>query len=284
MRIDLDLDEHETVRRRAAKRDIVHVPGGRPPFRSFRAVLESEDSSTPPQRLFLYSCPQIRFGRSVQKSDAVIRFLPDFNSDERSFTISSEQFVAQYRKGSCFVTPANEAHASMCVNGRAALPEEQIAIESGSTVVIGSHELTLKTLSVDSVTDPFWERTREEIIRFDPGDDPFKDAPCDLMIFFRRFNGEEESYSWLFRKMDFSWSDSGATGLEFGAAVVDPKARLSFWNGRYYLEPVGVDVQIRAGACMLQTGQIACLGVETDIAFGSLQFRWKLPRPKGHAA
>ncbi len=273
MRVDLDLDEHETSRRLAAKRELIYVPGGQPPSRTPRAMLESLVPEHP-RRLFLYSAPEIRFGRNAQKNDAVLRFLPDFYNDERSKTISGEQFLVQYRKGECLLTLAPQGHASMSWNGRAIGRDEQIPLAGGASITIGTHELTMKVTCVESGGDSHWARTREEILRLDPGDDPFKEARWDMVTFSRKMNGEEESYHWLLRKMDLDWGSDAAAGMEAGAPL-NPRARLSFWNGRYYLEPLDAGVQMQAGACMLQAGQIACLGAEMEISLGPLRFRWK---------
>jgi hypothetical protein len=275
MRIDLDLDEQETLQRRAAKREVVLVPGGQPTLRTAKAILESLDPANP-RRLFLYSTPEIRFGRNAQKSDAVLRFLPDFYNDERSKTISGEQFVVRYSSGACSLSLVAQGHASMFWDGRAVGRDEQIPLASGSAITIGTHELTLKVSCVAAGADPQWNPTREAIIRLDPGDDCFKDCPWDLVTFARKMNGEEESYLWLFRKMDLGWAEDGAAGLEAGATV-NPRARLSFWNGRYYLEPLGGELQVQT--VLIQAGQIACLGPSADVAFGPCRFRWKLLGP-----
>ena len=108
----------------------------------------------------------------------------------------------------------------------------------------------------------------------DPCDDPYKNSRWDLVTFARKNNGEEEAYLWLLRKLELGWGLEVSAGLEAGTTV-NPRARISFWNRRYYLEPLGSEAQVRAGGLLLRPGQIACLGAETDISLGPLRFRWK---------
>ena len=162
MRVDLDLDEYDTQRRRTAKREIIHVPDHRT-FRTARALIESVDPSFP-KRLFLYSAQEIRFGRNAQKNDAVLRFLPDFYNDERSKTISGEQFVVRYGNGEGYLSLAPQGHASVSWDGRAVERNEKVPLTGGSQLTIGTHEFALRISCVASSNDSHWMRSREEIV------------------------------------------------------------------------------------------------------------------------
>ncbi len=202
MQVDLDLDEQESARRRVSRRSIIFVPGGQPPVRAYRALLESLEPSFP-RRLFLYSRPEIRFGRNTQKNDVVLRFLPDFYGDERSKTISGEQFYVQYSKAQCLFALAPQGHASTSWDGRAVGRNEQIPLANDSTISIGTHEFALKVSCSPSARDAYWTRSREHIMQEDPGEDSFKDCPYDFVTFSRKTNGEEEVYHWVLRTVCF---------------------------------------------------------------------------------
>jgi hypothetical protein len=54
----------------------------------------------------------------------------------------------------------------------------------------------------------------------------------------------------------------------------------TFWNRRFYLEPLESDVGVDDR--LLEVGDIACLGAETEVSIGSHRFRWILnPMPGG---
>jgi hypothetical protein len=272
MRVDLDLDEVETELKRSALRRILPPPSGQMPFRCSRAVLESLDPSGP-RRAFFYSMPEVIFGREAQRSDAVLRFLPDFANDPRSKTISAEQFGVRYLGGECTLGMAPNAHQLMSVDHRLIKESEQIPLAGSSEIKIGPCELTLKIRCAASSEDPSWKRTREQILRSDPGPDPFEVSPWDMVGFSRPTNGQEEEYFWLLRKLDLGWEGKNVNGFQFGWPV-RPQARLIFWSGRYYLEALGPEIKI--GDLALPIGKIACLDAEAVISFGSLQFNWRL--------
>lgn len=274
MRVDLDLDEQETVRQRAALRKILVPPSGQMPVRTARAFLESFNPSAP-RRVFVYSMPEVVFGREAQRSDAVLRFLPDFDNDPRSKTISAEQLIVRYRGGECTLGMAPNAHQLMSVNHRLLQDAEQIPLAEAADIKIGPCELMLKVACAARNEDSQWKRTKEEILQFDPGNDPFEASPWDLVSFTRPTNGREEEYFWLLRKMEIGW-DAGATAsLQLGWPL-RPRARLVFWAGRYYLEAIGSEAEIKVGDSMLPPGKIMCLDSETEIGFGSLRYQWRL--------
>jgi len=68
-------------------------------------------------------------------------------------------------------------------------------------------------------------------------------------------------YVWLFRKMDIGWKGGKAADFEFGN-LAKPRVRLSFWNRRYYPEPLESDENVMVGNRLLQLGDIACLGAD----------------------
>ncbi len=274
MRVDLDLDEPETARRRTALRQILTPPAGQMPARTMRALLESLDASSP-RRIFVYSMPEVRFGREPRINDAVLRFLPDFFNDPRSRTISGEQFVVRYREGECALTMAEKGHALMAVNGKLVRESEEVPLAGAAEIKIGTCEFQLKLSCAPRTEDAQWRRTREEIQRFDPGSSPFDSSRWDVVGFSRPANGPEEEYLWLLRKMDLGWESGAAPGLQLGRPAA-PRARLSYWNGRYYLESLGAEGEIKAGAAVLPAGKILCLGAETEISFGPWPFRWIL--------
>jgi hypothetical protein len=275
MRVDLDFDEHETVSRRSALRQIIAPPAAQMPPRTVRACLESLDPAAP-RRAFFYSMPEVVFGREPQKSDAVLRFLPDFFNDPRSRTISGAQFVVRYREGECTLSMAPQGHQLMSVNHKLLAEQEQVQLSGAADIKIGPCELALKITCAPRTEDPQWMRTRAEIRRFDPGDDPFATSRWDLIGFTRPTNGQEEEYLWLFHKMDIGWDVGGTSALQLGWPVI-PRARLAYWNSRYYLEAAGSETEVKLGTSPLPPGKIACLEARTEISFGPLRFLWKLP-------
>jgi hypothetical protein len=274
MRVDLDFDEQETVRRRGALRKIIAPPSGQMPVRTSRALLESLNPAAP-RRVFVYSMPEVVFGREAQRSDAVLRFLPDFENDPRSKTISAEQLIVRYRGGECTLGLAPNAHQLMSVNHRLLQDAEQIPLAGAADIKIGPCELMLKVACAARTEDPQWKRTKEEILQSDPSNDPFEASPWDLVSFTRPTNGREEEYFWLLRKMEIGWEAGAAAGLQLGWPL-RPRARLVFWAGRYYLEAIGSEAEIKVSDSMLPPGKIMCLDSETEIGFGSLRYQWRL--------
>jgi len=275
MRVDLDFDEHDTVSRRSALRQIIAPAAAQMPPRATRAFLESLDPDAP-RRAFIYSMPEVVFGREPQKSDAVLRFLPDFFNDPRSKTISGEQFVVRYREGECTLGMAPKGRQLMSVNHKLLAEQEQVPLAGGADIKIGPCELALKITCAVRTEDPQWIRTREEILQFDPGNDHFEASRWDFISFTRPANGPEEEYLWLLRKMEIGWDPGGAAGLQLGRPAT-PRARLVYWNGRYYLEAAGAAADIKIGMAALPPGKIACLEANAEISFGPLRFLWKLP-------
>jgi hypothetical protein len=274
MRVDLDFDEVETVQRRSALRHIIAPPSGQMPFRASKACLESLNPKTP-RRAFFYSMPEVIFGREAQRSDAVLRFLPDFDNDPRSKTISAQQLAVRYHAGECTMGMAPNAHQLMSINHRLLTETEQVALAGAAEIKIGPCEMTLKVACMPRSEDPQWQRTREEILQSDPGSDLFEGSPWDLVGFSRPTNGQEEEYFWLLRKMEIGWEAGAAAGLQLGWPL-KPRARLIFWSGRYYLEALGSESEIKTGNSVLPPGKIACLESETEIGFGPLRFMWRL--------
>jgi len=273
MRVDLDFDEQETASRRASLRQILPPASGQMPVRSARGLLESADPQTP-RRVFVYSMPDIVFGREPQKSDAVLRFLPDFFNDPRSKTISGEQFVVRYQQGDCTLALAPRGRALMSVNQQLVRENEPVPLSGGADVKIGPCELALKIACAPRAEDPRWQRSWKEIVESDPGPDPFEVSRWDMVSFTRPANGPEEEYLWLLRKLDLGW-DAGAATLQLGWPAI-PRARLAYWNGRYYLETLGSTADIRVGNAVLPPGKIVCLGPDTDLSFGQLRFVWRV--------
>jgi hypothetical protein len=273
MRVDLDLDEHETSTRRQALRKILCIPGGQTPPQTRRALLESLEPSLS-LRVFIYSGPEIRFGRHLLKNDVVLRFLPDFHNDERSKTISSEQFVAQYSDGQCQLALSQGGRATTLVNGRPIIPGEQLPIAIGTEIRIGSKEFGLRVQGTARSEDSHWKRTLEKILAFDIGEDIFRTSRWDYLSFLRSTNGQEERYLWLLRRLEFSWSAKEVPEFSM-EQTARPQARLSFGNGHYFLEILDSGSELQAGGYVLRTGEILCLGVETEIKFGPLRFLWK---------
>jgi len=274
MRVDLDFDETETAQRRSALRHIITPPSGQMPFRASKACLESLDPKVP-HRVFFYSMPEVIFGREEQKSDVVLRFLPDFDNDPRSKTISAEQLLVRYRTGECTIGMAPNAHQLMSINHRLLKETEQLSLAGPAEIKIGPCEMTLKVACLPRSEDQQWLRTREEIMQSDPGKDLFDGSPLDLVGFSRPTNGQEEEYFWLLRKMEIGWETAAAAGLQLGWPL-KPRARLIFWSGRYYLEALGSESEIKTGSSALPPGKIACLESETEIGFGSRRFVWRL--------
>jgi hypothetical protein len=274
MRVDLDLDETETMRVRAASRKIILPPGDQMPAKAERALLESLDPAIP-RRIFIFSMPEVVFGREPLRSHAVLRFLPDYDKDPRSATISAEQFVARYRNGNCVLSMAPRGHALMSVSRQLVGPDDEVAIAAGTDVKIGSCEFTLRITGVPRSDDARWKPSRGEIFRCDPAVDPFEQSPWDLVSFTRPANGQEEEYLWLQSKMEIGWEPSGPLGLQLGRPHV-PRARLAFWNGRYYLEALGAEAVIKAGGVEILPGKILCLNAETEISFGPHRYLWRL--------
>jgi hypothetical protein len=275
MRVDLDLDEQETSSRRDAAKKILCIPGDVPPPQSRRALLESLEPSFP-FRAFVYSSLEVRFGRHTQRNDAVLRFLPDFLNDERSKTISGEQFVTRYSGGQCLMALAQGGHATTLVNGRAIAPGEQIPISNGAEIKIGSNDFGLQVHASPPSEDPQWRRTFEKILSFAPGEDDFRASRWDYISFSRPTNGQEEQYLWLLRKIELGWDTEQALEFRLGQAT-RPRARLSYGNGRYFLEILDSGSEIKVGDRKLLTGDVVCLGSETEILFGSrFRFRWSL--------
>ncbi len=274
MRVDLDFDEHETTGRRAALRQILTPASGQMPPRTARALMESLDTEAP-RRVFIYSMPEVVFGREPQRSDAVLRFLPDFFNDPRSKTISGEQFVIRCQQGECTLGMSPRGRALMSVNQRLAREGEQIPLAGTADLKIGPCELALKILCLPRAENQQWQRSWQELVMSDPGPDPFEVARWDLITFTRPTNGSEEEYLWLLRKAEIGWDAGAAASLHMGAPVI-PRARLAFWNGRYYLESLGATSDIVVGNANLPAGKIACLGADTEIAFGPLRFMWRL--------
>jgi len=279
MRVDLDLDEHETKTRREARRTLLCIPPGETPAPTHRALLEAVEG-TAPWRAFIYSAPEIRFGRSVRHNDVVLRFLPDFRNDQRSKTISQEQFVAACRAGRCLLMAVPDARATACVDGLRLLQDKPALITDGIAISIGIHEFGLQVSAGPRDEDPRWQRSLEEIRAAHGGEDAFPDTAWDYVRFVRTTNGPEEQYLWLFRKIDLGWETEPGAALQLGRPA-RPSARLSFWGGRYYLEALPAGRDIRVGDRLLGRGEIACLGRETEIRFGALAFRWQqLARPE----
>jgi len=274
MRVDLDVDEGETLRRRAALRRIIAPAAAQMPARTERASLASLNPSVP-HRIFIYSMPEVIFGREPQRSDAVLRFLPDSDQDPRSVTISAEQFLVRCRGGHCTLSLAPRGRALMSVNRRLIAETEEIPIKSGTEIKIGSCEFTLRIACAPRSEDPRWKATRSEIFRFDPSEDPFQNSPWDCVGFSRPANGREEEYLWLLRKMEIGWEADAGSEVQFGFPV-RPRAHLGFWNGRYYLEAAAADSGISAAKTDLLPGKILCLDSECEIAFGPHRFQWKL--------
>jgi hypothetical protein len=274
MRVDLDLDEEETARQRDALRQIIAPVSGQMPFRTSKALLESLNPKAP-RRAFLYSLPEVIFGREPQRSDAVLRFLPDFDNDPRSRTISAEQLVVRCQGSECTLGMAPNAHQLMSVNHRLLKEAEQIPLSGAAEIKIGPCEMTLKFAAVPNHEDAHWQRTREEIMQFDPGPDPFSAAPWDMVAFSRPANGKEEEYIWLLRQMEIGWISGSEAELQLGWPM-KPRARLIFWSGRYYLEALGVEKEIQAGNAPIPPGKIRCLEPDMEIGFGSLRFLWRL--------
>jgi hypothetical protein len=274
MRVDLELDDHETAERRTALRQILYPPPARMPARSTKALLESLEPSAP-RRIFFYSMPELRFGRETRANDAVIRFLPDFFNDPRSKTISGEQFVTRYAGGECTLAMAEKGHAIMTLGGRTVHGTERLPLSGTAELKIGTCEFTLKISCVARSEDSHWKRTRDEIVQGDPGNDPFEASRWDLIDFSRPANGTEEEYLWLLHKSDLGWGTGADSTLQPGKPE-NPRARISYWNGRYYLESLGANAEIRAGGSALAPGKVLCLETETAIDFGPLRFRWAL--------
>jgi hypothetical protein len=274
MLVDLDLDETETMRLRNASRKILTAEGGQLPKRCERALMESMEP-TAPRRVYIYSMPQVIFGREAQRSDVVLRFLPDFDKDPRSTTISAEQFVVQYRENDCILSLAPKGHALMSVNHKIIGSKDELPLSAGTDIKIGSCELSLRVSCVPRSEDNQWKLTRGELFRFDPSVDPFENARWDLVSFCRPANGQEEEYFWLLGKIDIGWESSVAAGLQLGRPPA-ARARLAYWNGRYYLEALGAEPEIKIAGSMLQPGRVRCLDAETDIGFGPHRFRWRL--------
>jgi hypothetical protein len=239
-----------------------------------KALLESLEPSAP-RRVFLYSTPELRFGRETRSNDAVIRFLPDFFNDPRSKTISGEQFVTRYAGGECMLATAEKGHAIMTFGGRAVQATERLPLSGTAELKIGTCEFMLKISCVARSEDPQWKRTRDEIVRGDPGDDPFAASRWDLVDFSRPANGTEEEYLWLLHKSDLGWGTETDPKFQPGKPE-NPRARLSYWNGRYYLESLDPHAEIKTGGSALAPGKVLCLGTETTIDFGPLRFRWAL--------
>jgi hypothetical protein len=273
MRVDLDLDEAESMHVRAASRKIILPAGGQMPAKAERALLESLDPAVP-RRFFIFSMPEVVFGREPQRSHAVLRFLPDFEKDPRSTTISAEQFVARFRDDNCYLSMAPKGRALMSVNHRLIGAKDEIPVAAGTDVKIGSCEFSLRISCAPRSDDARWQLSRGEIFRLDPTIDPFEQSPWDWIGFQRPANGQEEEYLWLLSKMEIGWEPSGPLGLQVGRPHV-PRARLAFWNGRYYLEALGNEAVIRAGGLELLPGKIICLSAETELSFGPHRYMWR---------
>ena len=274
MRVDLDFDEQDTESRRSALRQILAPAAAHMPPRTTRALLESLDPEAP-RRAFVFSMPEVVFGREPQKSDAVLRFLPDFFNDPRSRTISGEQFIVRYREGECTLGMAPKGRQVMSVNHKLLAGQEEVPLAGSADIKIGPCELSLKVACAVRVEDARYARTVEEIVRFDPGNDPFEASRWDFVSFTRPSNGPEEEYLWLFRKAEIGWEPGGAAGLQLGRPTT-ARARLVFWNGRYYLEATASAADIKIGTAALPPGKIACLEADAAITFGSLRFIWRL--------
>jgi hypothetical protein len=272
MRVDLDLDEQETLTRREGFRKFICIPEGRNPPQTRRALLESREPSLP-FRVFVYSAPEIHLGRNTQKNDVVLRFLPDFDNDERSKTISGEQLVMRYRDSQCMVALAPGGHAATIVNGHPLAPGEQLPIPIGAEIKIGSHEFGLQVSGAARSEDKHWKHTFEKILSFDPGEDVFQTSRWDHLRFLRSTNGQEEQYLWLLRKIDLGWRASEPPEFNPGQ-MTGPDARLSYWNGRYFLETL-TGSELKVGDRILLAGDVVCLGSEAEICFGRLRFLWK---------
>jgi hypothetical protein len=274
MRVDLEFDEHETFQRRTKVRHVLYPPPGQTPAKTMRAMFESLDPTTP-RRIFVYSMPELRFGREPRSNDAVLRFLPDFFNDQRSKTISGEQFLVRYDKGECKLAMAEKGHALMTLGGNLVRVSEQIPLSGMTELKIGTCEFTLKISCVPRAEDSQWKRTREEIVHGDPGCDAFEASRWDVIDFSRPTNGPEEEYVWLLHKSDLGWNAAAGSTLQLVRPEA-PCARLAYWNGRYYLEALDSRAEIIAGGSALPPGKVLCLGAETEIDFGPLRFQWML--------
>ncbi len=274
MRVDLDLDEQETLIRQDAARKILCIPAGQIPPKTFRALLESMDPALP-LRIQVVSSSMVRFGRHAQKNDVVLRFLPDFQNDERSKTISGEQFVTRCSEGECFLSAAQNSHAFTLVGGRPVKPDEQIPIAGGTEIRIGTQELGLRVYAAARREDAQWKRASSKFRSFDPGEDAFRATRWDYLRFVRFTNGPEEQYLWLLRKIDLGWGDEESAEFILGQPA-RPRARLLFANNRYFLESMDPETEIKAADSVLRTGDILCLGSGMEIQLGKLRFLWKL--------
>ena len=163
----------------------------------------------------------------------------------------------------------------MSVNHKLLAEQEQIPLAGIADIKIGPCELSLKVACATRAEDARFSRTIEEILRFDPGKDPFEASRWDFISFTRPANGPEEEYLWLFRKAEIGWNPGGAPDLQLGRPVT-ARARLVFWNGRYYLEAAGTTADIKIGSAALPPGKIACLEADAAITFGTLRFVWRL--------
>ncbi len=274
MAANLELNEEETARERAAFRRLLFLPDGQAPPRTSRAVFESLESAAA-CRVFVYSMPELRFGRHTQKNDVVLRFLPDFQDDERSKSISAEQFVARHQPDKCVVSLAGGAHAPMSFGGRVMKPGDQAVLSPGAEIKIGNLEFSLRISGTARTADTLGTPVFEKLRRADPGDDPFQSSSWNAWVFSRTTNGPEESYVWLLRKMELGWRLESPTSLVLDGSTA-PGARLSFWRGRYYLEALNTRQQVAVAGRVLEPGEIACLGQHAEISFGALRFQWKL--------
>ena len=270
--VDLDLDEAETEKRRQESRRICSVPAGQAQTSSQQARLESLDPAAP-RRIFIYSMPEVRFGRHTQRNNVVLRFLPDFYRDERSKTISGEQFVVRYAEGKCLLALAPGARAPLSLNRRMLLQGEEIALIPGSDLRIGTHDFGLCVSCFPKVEDDHWARSRDELRRSDPGDDRFRASSWDCLVFTRTSNGPEEEYVWILRKIALDWDPAETAGLKLGPPA-GGRARLSFWNGHHYLEVLDPAAEVEVGARRLKPGDIARLGAQTELSFGASRFSW----------
>jgi hypothetical protein len=270
---DLELDENETQLRREAARHLFFIPSGQAPLRALQAQLESLDPSVP-LRVFFCSMPIVRFGRDTRKSDMILRYLPDFYNDERSKTISGEQFILRYSEGRCLLTLASGARAPLSVNGRIIIQQEEIPLTEGLQLKIGTHDFGLQLTCLPAIEDAHWTCSRNEVRRSNPGDDPFQGSRWDCLILTRTSNGPEERYVWLLRRVALSWEASRADSLQLGQSL-GSQACLCYWNGAYYLESLDPTAELEVEGRRLKQGDLARLGQAVEISFGTLRCSWK---------
>jgi hypothetical protein len=273
MRVDLELDVEAGARLGEAVRQIVHVDGLPP--RSQRAILESLEPARQ-RRVYICSLQEVRFGRS-QDNDVVLRFLPDFSADERSRTISAEQFIVRQNGDQFFLSPAPNAHAPMAVDGGLLSPGDRVPLTGGARLSVGRSRFELEVACHYRPEDPHWIRSLEEIRRLDPGEDPLELSSFDCLQFSRVTNGTEEEYWLVPRKVEIGWEEGAAAGfpriLSDGARAA--QGRISYRKGRYYLEPLGLE-KVAVEGHRLGSGEIACLGPDCRIFLGSSVLRWRL--------